>query len=50
MQSLKSKENLKFTIVIMLKVKKKGKAVLLHAMKVPGGRGGEASTHFQPQH
>jgi hypothetical protein len=28
----------------------KGKGVLLHAMKVPGGRGGIAPTHSQPRH
>jgi hypothetical protein len=30
-------------------VQRKGKGVLLHAMKVPGGREGVAPTHSQPQ-
>jgi hypothetical protein len=30
--------------------KKKGKAVPLHAMKAPGGKGGIAPTHSQPRH
>jgi hypothetical protein len=35
--------SLKYTV-------KKSKAVPLHAMKAPGGRGGMAPIHFQPQH
>jgi hypothetical protein len=31
-------------------VSEKGKAVPLHAMKTPGGRGGIAPTHSQPRH
>jgi hypothetical protein len=32
------------------KVKKKGKAVPLHAMEAFGGRGGTAPTHSRPRH
>jgi hypothetical protein len=31
-------------------IKIKGKAVPLHDMKAPGGRGGIAQTHSQPRH
>jgi hypothetical protein len=31
-------------------VKKKGKAVPLHAMEALGGRGGISPTHSQPRH
>jgi hypothetical protein len=35
---------------ILINHLKKGKGVLLHIMKVPGGRGGIDPTHSQPRH
>jgi hypothetical protein len=34
----------------LVKVKKKGKAIPLHAMEALRGRGGIASTHSRPRH
>jgi hypothetical protein len=38
------------SVVVVVVVKGKGKAVPLHAMEALGGRGGIAPTHSRPRH
>jgi hypothetical protein len=40
----------KENVSLFYNVKKKGKAVPLHAMEALGGRGGIAPTHSKPRH